>query len=409
VIDHSKVSLIGCADYDFPRVEAAIRRALDLLGGMSAFVKPGQRVLLKPNLVRAVPPERAVTTHPTIVATVAKLVVEVGASPIIVESPGGPYSRRLLKGTYRKTGMTWAAKVGGAELNYDVGAIQVSHPEGVVLHGLDLVAPLVETDAVINLAKLKTHNLTMLTLAVKNLFGLVPGPLKIGYHARFKQAERFAQGLVDIVTYVKPVLNLVDGIIAMEGNGPSGGDPRQIGAIVVGADAFAVDVVSSALVGFDPLEVPTTRAAMERGLTTGRLADITLVGDAIDSLRVTNFRKGMASPIDPGLLPWWLRSIAEGSDTAQSEEGSSAKKNRLKVLAANWVWRQLAVVPRAGEKCTGCGYCVKHCPVGAIQVVDGKARMDTHKCIHCYCCHELCPNQAVELRRPFLGRLVAGS
>ncbi len=410
MIDHSKVSLIGCPDYDLGRVEAAIRRGLDLLGGMSAFVKPGQRVLLKPNLVRAVPPERAVSTHPTIVAAVARLVVEAGASPIIVESPGGPYTPGLLRASYRKTGMTWAAEMGGATLNYDVSTVQVSHPEGTLLHRLDLVRPAVEADAVINLAKLKTHNLTTLTLAVKNLFGLVPGTLKMGYHAKLQQADRFAQGLIDILTYVKPALNLVDAVVAMEGDGPSGGDPRQVGAIVVGTDALAVDIVCAALVGFDPLSVLTTQAAAELGLTSGRLEDISLLGDELKTLRVADFSRGTAFPFDPGILPRWLRGPALENQAAQgSGDGRARRKGWLPALATGWVWRQLVVVPHAGERCTGCGYCVKRCPVDAIQVVDGMARMDARKCIRCYCCHELCPEQAVRLRRPLLGRLVLGS
>ena len=410
MIDHSRVSLISCPDYDFPRVEAAVRRAVDLLGGMTAFVKPGQRILLKPNLVRAVPPERAVSTHPTIVAAAAKLVVEAGGSPVIVESPGGPYTPGLLRASYRKTGMTWAAEMGGAELNYNVDTVQVPHPEGTMLHRLDLVHPAIEADAVINLAKLKTHNLTALTLAVKNLFGLVPGTLKMGYHAKLQQADRFARGLVDILTYVKPALNLVDAVVAMEGDGPSGGDPRQVGAIIAGADALAVDIVCAALVGYDPLSVLTTKAAAELGLTSGRLEDISLLGDELETLRVADFRRGTAFPFDPGLLPRWLRGPALGSDAARGpEDGSAKRKGWLPAVASGWVWRQLVVVPHAGERCTGCGYCAKHCPVDAIQVVDGKARMDSRKCIRCYCCHELCPEEAVELRRPLLGRLVLGS
>ena len=176
------VSLVRCDDYDFEHVQTAVRQAVDLLGGMRAFVKPGQRVLLKPNLLRAVPPEKVATTHPTIVAAVAKLVIEAGGHPILVESPGGPYTPGLLRASYRKTGMAWAAEVSGLELNENVKAIQAAHPEAKLLHRLDLLEPLTEADVVINLPKLKTHNLTTLTLSVKNLFGLVPGTIKISYH-----------------------------------------------------------------------------------------------------------------------------------------------------------------------------------------------------------------------------------
>ena len=404
------ISLVRCPEYDLDSVYAAIRRSIDLLGGVSAFIKPGQRVLLKPNLLRPASQDRGVSTHPTVVAAVAKLVNEAGAHPVIVESPGGPFSPALLKLTYRKTGMLWAAEVGGAELNYSVESVQVSHPKGYVLRRLDLVKPAVEADAVINLPKLKTHNLTKLTVAVKNLFGLVPGLLKMSYHAKLQDARRFSEGLNDIATYVKPTLNIVDAVVAMEGNGPSGGDLRQLGVIIAGVDPFAVDVVSAALVGFDPLSVLTTRMAAARGLTTGRLEDLELVGDPFEALRVTDFRPGAATAIDPGLLPRGLLALAGESDvSAEAAEGQSRpRQGWFGRLAYGWLSRQLVVVPGAGDKCIGCGQCAKSCPVGAIKIVDGKAHMDTRKCIRCYCCHELCPEEAVELHRPWLGRLLIG-
>ncbi len=401
-----RVGLVRCADYDREAVERATHRCLDLLGGMGAFVQPGQRVLLKPNLVRAMSPDRAVTTHPAVVAAVARLVREAGGHPIIADSPGGPYSAAILRLTYRKTGMDQAAAWGEAELNYNAESTQVSYAEGLTLRRLDIIQALLDADVVINLPKLKTHNLTTLTVAVKNLFGLVPGSVKIGYHAKLQENWRFCEGLIDLLTYVKPALHIVDAVVGMEGNGPSGGDPRPIGALLAGADALAVDVAAAALVDIPPLDVPTTRAAAQRGLTTGRLEDIVLLGDPLAELRVPGFRRGAASAVDPGLLPMALLRLLTGSGR---ENGQSNGHHSLPRMARDWLGHQLVMAPKAGKKCIGCGYCVKHCPVGAIQVVDGLAHMDTNKCIRCYCCHELCPELAVELKRPWLGRLFMGN
>ena len=403
------VSIVRCDEYDLDRIEDAVRRGIDLIGGMASFVEPGQRVLLKPNLVRSMTPDRAATTHPTVVAAVAKMVIEAGARPVIVESPGGPYSTLLLRNTYRRTEMNWVAEATGAELNLDVTSTQVPHPEGVVLHRLDVVQPLLDADVVINLPKLKTHNLTGLTLAVKNLFGLVPGAVKISYHSKMQDHERFYQGMVDILTYVRPALDLMDAVIAMEGQGPSGGEPRQIGAIVASADALALDTVCAAMVGFGPREVGTTSVAADRGLTSGRVEDLELVGEPLASLRVADFRRGIQASVDPGLVPRalrWLLGVSEAASDGYDED--TTERSAMHALSHSWLWRQLVATPRAGPKCTACGFCVEHCPVDAIEIIDGRAHMDARMCIRCYCCHELCPALAVELFRPLLGRLMYG-
>ena len=395
----TQVALAHCDTYALEAVEGAIRRALAPLGGMAAFVQAGQRVLLKPNLVRAMPPERAITTHPAIVAAVAKLVNEAGGHPLIVESPGGPYTTLSIKAAYRKTGMDWAATAGGAELTDAAEATQVPLPEGRILHRLDVIQPLSQGDVLINLPKLKTHNLTALTLGVKNLFGLVPGVLKIGYHAKLQARERFAGALLDILAYARPALNIMDAIVGMEGEGPSGGDPRAIGAILASADTLALDIVAASLVGYDPLDVLTTRVAVAWGLTSGRLEDVTLLGEPLEALQVRDFRKGIEMAMDPGLVSPLLRRFL----VRQEESGGDGIAHSL---SYGWFWRQLVAYPRAGDKCIGCGYCVKHCPVNAIQVVDRRAQMDLSRCIRCYCCHELCPQLAVELQKPLLGRLL---
>ena len=412
------VALVRCADYDPRRVEEAVRQALDLLGGLAQYIQPGWRVALKPNLLRAMAPEAAVSTHPSVVRAVIRLVQECGATPVIAESPGGPFTPLLLKRVYEKTGMEQVAKETGAELSYDTGVTRMSNPDGHLLKLIDVISSIAKADAVINLPKLKTHNLTRLTGAVKNLFGVIPGVTKIGYHAKLPEALAFSRGLVDIARCVKPVLSIMDGVVAMDGNGPSGGDPFAGQVILASPDAVAEDVVAMSLVGWDPLSSPTIKVANEWGMTTGRIEDIELRGERLESLRFQGFRPGSATAVDPGLLPRRLFDRLMPLVAARSIDGRSAAEGEVPPESLDvgtvppflrrWAIRQLVVTPQASERCTGCRYCLQHCPAGAIRIENGRAHMDPDRCIRCYCCHELCPQLAVELHRPWLGRLLFG-
>lgn len=410
------VALIRCSTYDTAAVEAAVRSAVDSVGGMPAFVRPGWRVVLKPNILRAASPDSAIVTHPSVVRAVALMVKEAGATPILAESPAGPFNNGMLRLAYSRGGYDKVAEETGMELNYDCSCLQSPHPEGKLIKRLDILKVIDEADAVIGLPKFKTHNLTRLTGATKILFGVVPGVVKYGYHAKLRNAMLFSEMLIDVVTYVKPVLNVMDGIVGMDGNGPSGGEPYEGRFLMASADPYAMDVVGATLVGMEPLSLPPLQVAASRGLTTGRVEDVQILGLSLDEARLKGFRYGTATAVDSGIFPRVVRRLGRKIVAARTVEGELATENtdytRLDVgstprSARAWVTRQLVANPQANERCVGCGVCVRSCPVQAIELVDKRAHMDWNKCIRCYCCHEVCPENAIDLHRTLLGRLLS--
>lgn len=373
--------LSRCGTYDEEEVFQAVHHGINLLGGMARFVSPGQKVLLKANILRPVRPESAIITHPSILAAVARLVREAGGFPIIGDSPGGPFRKSLLKATYVLTGIEQAAKNSGAALNFDTSAVQVPNPDGKLIKLFDVIKAVVDADVVINMPKLKTHTLMHFTGAVKNLFGVVPGMAKPGYHGKLKNPDNFAQMLVDLAIAIKPTLVVMDAVVGMEGNGPSLGNPRQVGAIILGEDCTAVDLVTTALVGIAHEDVPTIIRARERGLFPQGLHDLEIIGGSLREMRVEGFKTPDTHRRTPIRLPDFLRDN----------------------LTGHLVWNP---VPRK-EQCTGCGICAQNCPVRAIEIGGRLAAVDLNHCIRCYCCHELCPEGAIELRRSALAHLAS--
>lgn len=385
-MEETQVYAASCPDYG--QAEGAIRALVEQMGGMGRFVRPGERIVLKANLLRAAPPESAICTHPAVVEAVAKLVKEAGGTPVICDSPGGAlHKEAVLRSLYEKTGMAAAAAAAGAELALDPSTRTVSLPEGKVLRQAEIITPVAEADGVIDLCKMKTHVLMSMTGAVKNLFGVIPGLSKVGYHATHPDHATFADVLLDLTGYVKPRLSLMDGILAMEGDGPgSSGTPRQAGLLLAAANPLALDTAAGAIMNLPRQDNPVLLAAERRGLTPCRMEDVELIGGTVEELRMADYK-----------FP------------------ASTKSNLMDFLgplarpAERLCKKALSQTPRIdGAKCVGCGICAKSCPGQAIAMTapGKKARISQKACIHCYCCHELCPQKAVELHQSWLGRLL---
>jgi len=355
----SEVSIVCCRDYDPDRVYESVKQSVDLVGGIEKFVQPGQKVLLKPNLLKAAMPEEAVTTHPVFVQAVIRLVKTRTKEIFVGDSPGGLIKTETV---YDKCGLT---KIAARENVKLVKFDQISKIEGVPFAKIKD-----EVDVLISLPKFKTHNLTTITAAIKNVFGLVPGLHKVQCHKQAPNFRAFAKLLVNIYRLARPQLNIVDGILAMEGEGPASGSPRQVGLVLASADAVAVDSVICRLIGLDPFSVPSVKFAAELSLGEADLKNIKILGEDLAKVRVEDFK-----------LPKILELY------------------KLPNIALKIICRFIPLAMKIDErKCSRCLMCKNICPQQAIQEVGGKLSVDFKKCILCLCCSEVCPQNAVFLR-----------
>ncbi len=376
-----EVSVVRCDSYDESQVRAAVEESLKPLGGLGSVVKKGDKVLIKLNLLSSKRPEQAVTTHPALAKAVVKMVQELGGVPVLGDSPGGSNTGTSYKNVLKNTGIQQVADETGCPIvSFDEQTADVFSDKARTFKKLKIAKAVLDADVVIGLPKMKTHALTYYTGAVKLLYGYVPGVTKTEYHLHTgRDVSVFAEMLLDIHDTRPPELYIMDGVIGMEGRGPSGGDPRKIGLIMASKSATAMDFVATTVLGMDPLTVPTVKRAFERGSGPGKLAEITVHGENVASVTLKDFKK--ADTMDMSRMPPAVMGI-------MSRIGGSRPK-----IDKN--------------KCKKCGVCAKDCPPKAMSFIKGSApKIDYNKCIRCYCCQELCPQNAVSIRTPVLRRLI---
>ena len=364
-----KVYLASCEEYEKEKVDSALHKALEAFGGAKALAG-GKRVLIKANLLMSEIPDRAVTTHPTVVAALAREFISAGCTVVIADSCGGLYNEGVLKKLYGTSGMKKVSEETGAELNFDTSSFEREIPDGVKIKKAQMIKPVEKAEFIISAAKMKTHGFAYYTGAAKNMFGVIPGLLKAGMHSRFHDAESFCEMLVDLCESVKPDLSIIDGIIGMEGPGPSGGTPKKAGVIIASENPYAADAVAMDIMGLDLGKSPLHVAAKKRGL----VGEIELSGEDIEKFS-TSF---------------------EPAFTKKSQSVLSILPGALK----RYVEKAFARYPYIRkEKCVGCAECVRSCPEHTIAIEDKKAVINYKNCIRCYCCQEMCPERAIDIMK----------
>jgi len=361
----SKVIFKKCA-YQYKILKPVIYRMIDTLG--PDLIKSHQRVLIKPNLLSPAKPELAVTTHPLVVRIVAEYVLEKGGQPVISDSPPmGSFEKILTEGEYAKTFRDLEVEFKALTSSKKVN---IGEPFGLI----DIASDPLEADLVINLAKLKTHSQMLLTLGVKNMFGCIVGYRKPEWHLRAGiDRKHFARLLVQIYQTIKPEITLIDGIWALEGQGPGkSGTPRRLGILAAGLDAVEVDRSICRMLGLDPDLLPTNRAAKELGLVeeTGYInGDFSIIND---------FKLPVPAPLTFG-------------------PGSLQKMMRKHLIQRPVVDLHL---------CKRCEDCIRYCPAKAIHAAKDRIMFDYDQCIRCYCCLEVCPHGALRSKEPLAGKII---
>jgi uncharacterized protein (DUF362 family) len=369
----STVSIVRCQTYDEEEVFKRLQQSIDLIGGIETFVRRGDRVLLKPNLLYGKAPDKAVTTHPSIVRGIIQIVREKGGIPFIGDSP----QIGSLKRAAEKAGIKKVADEMNCPLLEFNRPVFPTKKGGKIFKKLEIDQGVLEADVIINLPKCKTHGMMLLTLAVKNLFGCVPGPRKALWHLKAGEDRKlFSQMLIDLYQVIHPSLTILDGILGMEGNGPGSGDPIPLGLILASRDALSLDQIVCDLLGISRKSLMTNRVAFEQGM--GR-DGIEVLGERLEDVKIPHFKLPHLSSVDSN-LPGFLKRTLKNALTSKP------------------------IVKE--EMCKACDQCAEVCPPKALVRQGEDLVFDYGKCVRCFCCHEVCPEGAILIKPGWALKLV---
>lgn len=374
----SEVVIVKCPNYEEKNVKEAFDKLLKELGNLE-FVKEGMKVAIKANLVTFMKPESAATTHPSVLCELVKRLVEKGAEVTVGDSPGGLYNQVYVNRVYNVAGMKEIEKVGG-KLNQNFEEEVAHYADGKILKEFPYTKYLDEADVIINFCKLKTHGMMGMSAAVKNMFGVIPGTIKPEFHFRYPKYEDFADMLIDLNEYFKPSLYIVDGIVGMEGNGPTAGTPRDVGLLLGSKNPYALDLICAKIIGVEAKDIPTVEGAYKRGLAPIDYKEVSCNED-IDKFLINDYK----------IMPPHGKLGFTDTDT----------------LWGKFVQKAIRSVPKIKrEMCVGCGKCKEVCPMKTIDIKNGKAVIHRKKCITCFCCQEFCPKGAIKVKRPIVAKLL---
>ncbi len=376
------VAVVPLGEYTYDSARVALCDLLSAIGGVD-FVNKGMRVVIKANLVSAMKPEEAATTHPILISALCDILSERGAEVIVGDSPGGLYNSVFVGRVYNATGMR-AVEEHGARLNRDFSELTAEFPEGRVLKSFTYTGYLRDADLIINFAKLKSHGMMGMSCAAKNMFGAIPGVIKPEYHFRFPKYEDFADMIVDLDEYFHPEISIADAVVGMEGNGPTAGTPCRMGFLLASHSPHTLDMLAAHLLGFSPEELPILEAAKRRGFIPDSVDELNIIGSH-EGLSVKNFER-----------------VVERRSLEFSGDGKKPIKRLFSRLAGSVLRTRPKLVPKM---CVGCGVCAGICPAKAIVIKNKKAKIDRKKCIRCFCCQEFCPKSALKVRRTAIAEL----